>query len=80
MQLLQVPTTKSSTSIRELNRNKVIIFACCCLTVDRPQDGNYKMFKFKNTYTQDNRQLFQIIGQIHGKMLLNIDLFTLSCG
>ena len=29
MQLLQVPTTKSSTSIRELNRNKVIIFACC---------------------------------------------------
>ena len=28
----------------------------------------------------DNRQLFQIIGQIHGKMLLNIDLFTLSCG
>ena len=50
------------------------------LTVDRPHDGNYKMFKFKNTYTQDNRQLFQIIGQIHGKMLLNIDLFTLSCG
>ena len=49
------------------------------LTVDRPHDGNYKMFKFKNTYTQDNRQLFQIIGQIHGKMLLNIDLFTLSC-
>ena len=26
MQLLQVPTTKSSTTIRELNRNKVIIF------------------------------------------------------
>ena len=22
--------------------------------------------KFKNTYTQDNKQLFQIIGQIHG--------------
>ena len=80
MQLLQVPTTKSSTSIRELNRNKVIIFACVDLTVDRPHDGNYKMFKFKNTYTQDNRQLFQIIGQIHGKMLLNIDLFALSCG
>ena len=35
--------------------------------------------KFKNTYTQDNKQLFQIIGQIHGAMLLNIDLFTLSC-
>ena len=41
---------------------------------------NYRMCKFKNTYTQDNRQLFQIIGQIHGKMLLHIDLFTLSCG
>ena len=27
MQILQVPTTKSSTSIRELNRNKVIIGA-----------------------------------------------------
>ena len=50
------------------------------MTVDRPHDENYKMFKFKNTYTQDNRQLFQIIGQIHDKMLLNIDLFTLSCG
>ena len=81
MQLLQVPTTKSSTSIRELNRNKVIIYLRVVdLTVDRPHDGNYKMFKFKNTYTQDNRQLFPIIGQIHGKMLLNIDLFTLSCG
>ena len=32
-----------------------------------------------NTYTQDNKQLFQIIGQIHGAMLLNIDLFTLLC-
>ena len=82
MQLLQVPTTKSSTSIRELNRNKVInkYVRVVDLTVDRPHDGNYKMFKFKNTYTQDNRQLFQIIGQIHGKKLLNIDLFTLSCG
>ena len=50
------------------------------LTVDRPRDGNYKMCKFMNTYTQDNRQVFQIIGQIHGKMLLHIDLFTLSCG
>ena len=31
------------------------------------------MCKFKNTYTQDNRQLFEIIGQIHrkNKMLLN---------
>ena len=38
-----------------------------------------KICKFKNTYTQDNKQLFQIIGQIHGAMLLNIDLFTLSC-
>ena len=68
MQLLQVPTTKSS-NLRVVD-----------LTVDRPHDANYKMFKFKNTYTQDNRQLFQIIGQIHGKMLLNIDLGYRSCG
>ena len=27
----------------------------------------------------DNKQLFQIIGQIHDVMLENIDLFTLSC-
>ena len=27
---------------------------------------------------QDDKQLFQIIGEIHGAMLLNIDLFTLS--
>ena len=26
-------------------------------TVDRPRDRNYKMCKFENTYTQDNRQL-----------------------
>ena len=31
--------------------------------------------KYENTHTQDNKQLFQIIGQIHGAMLLNIDLF-----
>ena len=37
--------------------------------VDRPRDKNYKICKFKNTYTQDNKQLFQIIGQIHGAML-----------
>ena len=30
--------------------------------VDRPSDRNYKIRKFKNTYTQDNKQLFQIIG------------------
>ena len=35
--------------------------------------------QIKNTYMQDNKQLFQIIGQIHGAMLLNINLFTLSC-
>ena len=39
------------------------------LTVDRPRDRNYKIRKFKSTYTQDNKQLFQIIGQIHGAML-----------
>ena len=38
-----------------------------------------KIRKFKNTYTQDSKQLFQNIGQIHGAMLQNIDLFTLSC-
>ena len=39
------------------------------LTVDRPRNRNYKIRKFKNTYTQDNKQLFQIIGQIHSAML-----------
>ena len=38
------------------------------LTVDRPRNRNYKMCKFKNTHTQDNGQLFQLIGQIHSKM------------
>ena len=68
MPLLQIPTTQFSTTIRELNWNKVIIFACCWPDswVDRPRDRNYKICKFKNTYTQDNKQLFQIIGQIHG--------------
>ena len=28
---------------------------------------------------QDDKQLFQIKGEIHGAMLLNIDLFTLPC-
>ena len=81
MPLLQIPTTQFSTTIRELNWNKVIIFACCWPDswVDQPRDRNYKICKFKNTYTQDNKQLFQIIGQIHGAMLLNINLFTLSC-
>ena len=81
MPLLQIPTKQFSTTIRELNWNKVIIFACCWRDswVDRPRDRNYKICKFKNTYTQDNKQLFQIIGQIHGAMLLNIDLFTLLC-
>ena len=80
MPLLQIPTTQFSTTIRELDGNKVIIFACCWPDswVDRPRDRNYKICKFKNTYTQDNK-LFQIIGQIHGAMLLNIDPFTLSC-
>ena len=73
MALLLIPTTQFSTTIRELNWNKVLIFACCW------PDRNYKICKFKNTHTQDNKQLFQIIGQIHGAMLLNIDLFTLSC-
>ena len=72
MPLLQIPTTQFSTTIRELNWNKVIIFACCWPWVDRPRDRNYKICKFKNTYTQDNKQLFQIIGQIHGAMLLNM--------
>ena len=54
-----------STSIRELSWNKVIIFACCW----PPRDRNYKIRKFKNTYTQDNKQLFQKIGQIHGAVL-----------
>ena len=71
MQLLQVPTTKSSTSKPKQSDKYLRVVD---LTVDRPHDGNYKMFKFKNTYTQDNRHLFQLIGQIHGKMLLNIDL------
>ena len=46
MQLLQVPTTESSTSIRELNRNKVIIFACCW-PVAKParQFGHAMQFK-----------------------------------
>ena len=79
--LLEIPTTQFSTTIRELNWNKVIIFACCWPDswVDRSRDRNYKIFKFKNTYTLDNKQLFQITGQIHGAMLLNIDLFILSC-
>ena len=67
MPLLQIPTTQFSSTIRELlNWNKVIIFACCWPDswVDRPRDRNYKICKFKNTYTQDNKQLFQIIGQI----------------
>ena len=49
------------------------------LAVDRLRDKYHKICKFTNTYTQDNKQLFQIIGQIHGAMLLNINLFTLSC-
>ena len=67
MPLLQIPTTQFSTTIRELNWNKVI-FACCWPDswVDRPRDRNYKICKFKNTYTQDNKQLLQIVGQIHG--------------
>ena len=66
MPLLQIPTTQFSSTIRELNWNKVIIFACCWPDswVDRPRDRNYKICKFKNTYTQDNKQLFQLIGQI----------------
>ena len=62
MPLLQIATTQFSTTIRELNWNKVIIFACCWPDswVDRPRDRNYKICKFKNTYTQDNKQLFQI--------------------
>ena len=46
--------------------------------VDRPRDRNYEVCEFKNTYTQDNKQLFQIIGQIHGAMVSNTGLFTLS--
>ena len=42
--------------------------------VDMGSDSN------RYSVEEDNRQLFQIIGQIHGKILLNIDLFTLSCG
>ena len=62
MPLLQIPTTQFSTTIRELNWNKVIIFACCWPDswVDRPRDRNYRICKYKNTYTQDNKQLFQI--------------------
>ena len=52
MPLLQIPTTQFSTTIRELNWNKVIIFACCWPDnwVDRPRDRNYKICKFKNTF------------------------------
>ena len=54
MPLLQIPTTQ----LRVVD-----------LTVDRPRNRNYKIRNFKNTYTQDNKQLFQITGQIHGAML-----------
>ena len=28
------------------------------LTVDQPRDRNYKIRKFKDTYTQDNKQFY----------------------
>ena len=48
MPLLQIPTTQFSTTIRELNWNKVIIFACCWPDswVDRPRDRNYKILLY----------------------------------
>ena len=41
--------------------------------------GSQPMRMRERTTMNNNKQLFQIIGQIHGAMLLNIDLFTLSC-
>ena len=47
------------------------------LETEFPKYANLRTHIHKNK--QDNKLLFQIIGQIHGAMLLNIDLFTLSC-
>ena len=58
MPLLQIYTTQFSTSIPceytciKLKQSDNI---CVDLTVDRPRDRNYKIRKFKNTYTQDKR-------------------------
>ena len=71
-------------SIHFLFYDKVIVLCVVDLTVELT-DLATEITKYANLRThirknkQDNKLLFQIIGQIHGAMLLNIDLFTLSC-